>query len=145
MLDMRDKVRKTSKEQPDERAPKTGQVPGEGPKRMIVAMPSDALPDAGLSPEERKKQFEAQMQMVWDYADGNPWKWETKRPTPAGYKCDVLTFSGSEMITPGRKPSRFRKRQSSHSTQSIRRAVCAAPAVPSREEGLLGFQQPVVT
>jgi hypothetical protein len=102
MFDKTDKLRKTSEEQPDERAPKTGRVPAKSPKPMIVAMPSDAaLPRAGLSPEEIKKMFEAQMQMVWDYAGGNPWKWKSKRPTPAGRKCDVLTFSGSEMVTPG--------------------------------------------
>jgi len=102
MFDETDKVRKTSKELTVERAPKMGRVPAKGPKPMIVAMPTDAaLPRSGLSPEEIKKTIEAQMQIVWDYAGGNPWKWKSKTPTPAGRKYDVLTFSGSEVITLG--------------------------------------------
>jgi len=102
MFDKAEKVRKTSEEQPDERAPKTDQVLARGPKPMLVAMPSDAAsPRGGQSPEEIKQTMDAQMQMVWDYAGGNPWKWKPERPTPAGRKCDVLTFSESEVITPG--------------------------------------------
>jgi hypothetical protein len=102
MSDRADKLRRASEEQPDERASRTGQVPAKGPKPMLVAMPSDSpLPRAGLSPEEIKKTFEAEMQRVWDYAGGNPWKWKSKRKTPAGRKCDVLTFSGSEVIMAG--------------------------------------------
>jgi hypothetical protein len=70
------------------------------PAAMAIAMPSDFDP-RGLSLEEQRKASDAMMQAVWNYAGGNPWKWESKGLTKAGRRCDVLTFGGSEIVIPG--------------------------------------------
>lgn len=85
------------KEESSERS-ETGEN-AKGPRPVAIAIrgfnPSDT------SPEDFKKELDAHQQKVWDYVGGNTWKWESKGRTPAGYQCDVLTFSGSEIVTLG--------------------------------------------
>src|SRR5262249_24596402 len=44
------------------------------------------------------EQWQQMIQEVWDFAGGKPMKWKRAGKTPAGRKCDVLTFSGSEEV-----------------------------------------------
>jgi hypothetical protein len=56
-----------------------------------------ARPGVGPSEEE----FERMTKEVWEYAGGKRLKWKSIGHTPAGRKCDVLTFDGSEEILVG--------------------------------------------
>ena len=47
-----------------------------------------------LSEEERQQMIDE----VWDFAAGMHLEWRAGRRTPAGHKCEVLTFDGSEKV-----------------------------------------------
>jgi len=56
---------------------------GKGSKPVLIAMP-------GGSPSEEES--------VWEYAGGKRMDWKPIGSTPAGRKCEVLTFDGSEEV-----------------------------------------------
>jgi hypothetical protein len=63
---------------------------GKGSKPMIRAV------RGGSSSEEGREQKE-----LWDYAGGKRLEWKPVGNTPAGRKCEVLTFDGSEEVLVG--------------------------------------------
>ena len=99
MFDRAGKVQKTRQEQAKERFPKKTDAAPESPRPMLV--PVNVPIPGGLSPEELNWDIDAQIRMMWEYAGGNTLRWKSRRRTPAGHKCDVLTFSGSDVVTPG--------------------------------------------
>lgn len=60
--------------------------------RSIVATPG------GHASEE---ELQRMIKEVWDFAGGKRLKWRSARQTPAGRKCEVLTFDGSEIVLVG--------------------------------------------
>ena len=48
--------------------------------------------------EEESHQLQQMIDEVWDLAAGMHLEWRAGRRTPAGHKCEVLTFDGSEKV-----------------------------------------------
>ena len=65
---------------------------GQRSKPIIVA-----APDGHTSDDELQRMIEE----VWDFAGGKRLKWKPIGRTPAGRRCEVLTFDGSEEVLIG--------------------------------------------
>ena len=73
------------------------------PKKIPISVPSEPeptgkrskpvlIPMRGGGPSDKE---------VWDYASGKRMDWKPFGSTPAGRKCEVLTFDGSEEVLVG--------------------------------------------
>ena len=104
-------------DQPEEAqrpVPKLDEVAGQQAGLMATSAPTASPVDRPTTQTEpiikpvaggkgaSKEEMERARNEVWDYAGGNRWKWKSVGLTPAGRECDVLMFSGSEIIIVGR-------------------------------------------
>ena len=83
------------------------------PEKLPISVPSEPeptrkgsrpvlLPMPGGSPSEEGSERSNQMKReVWDYAGGKRLDWKPIGSTPAGRKCEMLTFDGSEEVIVG--------------------------------------------
>jgi len=83
------------------------------PEKIPISVPSEPeltgngstpvlIPMLGGSPSQEGSEQEKQMKKdVWDYAGGKRMDWNPIGSTPAGRKCEVLTFDGSEEVLVG--------------------------------------------
>ena len=83
---------------------KSGSVPEEIRR---AAQPSDPLIMVTESEPTSDKELERKLQRyekeVKDYGAARQMKWKSKGRTPAGRRCEVLTFDGSEEVLVGEK------------------------------------------
>jgi hypothetical protein len=56
-----------------------------------------AVPGGSFSEEDRER-TKQMIKEVWEYAGGKRLEWKPIGNTPAGRKCEVLTFDGSEEV-----------------------------------------------
>jgi hypothetical protein len=75
--------------------PSEPELTGNGSTPVLITMP-------GGSPSQEGSEQSKQMKNdVWDYAGGKRMDWKSIGSTPAGRKCEVLTFDGSEEVLVG--------------------------------------------
>jgi hypothetical protein len=68
---------------------------GKGSRPVVLLMPGGSPSEAG---SEQSKQMKNE---VWEYAGGKRMDWKPIGSTPAGRKCEMLTFDGSEEVLVG--------------------------------------------
>ena len=76
------------------RVPSEPEPTGEGSKPVLIPM-------LGGSPSEESEQSKEMKNEDWDYAGGKRMDWKPIGSTPAGRKCEVLTFDGSGEVLVG--------------------------------------------